>query len=120
MTARPSNQYEKYHAHVYFDASSIDRAKSICNEAGERFGVKVGRFHEKPIGPHPHWSCQLSFDESQFEALIPWLDKARQGLSVLVHALTDNDIEDHTNHASWLGDEVELNLSVFDKTGEDE
>ncbi|WP_413167957.1 DOPA 4,5-dioxygenase family protein [Capilliphycus salinus ALCB114379] len=50
----------------------------------------------------------------QFDLLIPWLEENREGLSVLVHGLTGNDLEDHTEHASWLGTAVPLKLTVFD------
>ncbi|MEM6446521.1 MAG: DOPA 4,5-dioxygenase family protein [Cyanobacteria bacterium P01_D01_bin.123] len=113
MTNRPVNNYENYHAHVYFDVSSVEFASSLCDEAGELFGVKVGRVHEKTVGPHPRWSCQLAFNNTQFDLLIPWLDKNRDGLTVFVHPLTGDDLEDHTKFASWLGDSVPLNLRVF-------
>ena len=113
MTKRPVNIYQRYHAHVYFDESSVANASSMCETAGELFGVKVGRVHQKLVGPHPRWSCQLYFDKSQFDQLIPWLEENRENLSILVHALTGNDLEDHTEHASWLGSAVPLNLSVF-------
>ena len=113
MTKRPENNYEHYHAHVYFDESSVEKATEICKEANERFGVQMGRVHQKLVGPHPRWSCQLSFDTTQFDSLIPWLDKNRENLTVLVHALTGNDLADHTEHASWLGDPVSLKLSIF-------
>ena len=113
MTRRPENVYPNYHAHVYFDQATLEAARTLCADAGERFGVSVGRVHEKRVGPHPRWSCQLAFDASQFEELIPWLDQNRKGLSVLVHGLTGNDLADHTDHASWLGEPVELNLSFF-------
>ena len=115
MIPRPQNLYEHYHAHVYFDERSADTAQALCNEAGERFGVKVGRFHRKLVGPHPHWSCQLTFDSKQFPDLIPWLDENRQDLDILVHGLADNQYEEHTTHASWLGNPSKLNLEVFDK-----
>ncbi|MBE9065375.1 DOPA 4,5-dioxygenase family protein [Leptolyngbya cf. ectocarpi LEGE 11479] len=113
MTKRPANNYEQYHAHVYFDENSVAKAFSICQEAGKLFGVKVGRVHQKLVGPHPRWSCQLAFDKTQFDGLIPWLDNQRENLTVLVHALTGSDLEDHTEHASWLGDPIPLKLSVF-------
>ncbi|WP_366524932.1 DOPA 4,5-dioxygenase family protein [Acaryochloris sp. IP29b_bin.137] len=117
MTKRPTNVYDRYHAHVYFDANSVEMASSICHQAGELFGIQVGRVHQKLVGPHPRWSCQLSFSKSQFDQLIPWLEVNRDDLTVFVHALTGNDLEDHTIHASWLGDAVPLNLSVFDVEG---
>lgn len=113
MTKRPSNTYDRYHAHVYFDATSVEKATALCVQAGDRFGVQVGRVHQKLVGPHPRWSCQLAFDRAQFEALIPWLEANREGLTVLVHALTGNDLADHTEHAAWLGEAVPLNLSIF-------
>ena len=113
MIQRPENVYPKYHAHVYFDQSTLELAQSVCDRAGELFGVAVGRKHQKPVGPHPCWSCQLAFDSDQFDALVPWLDQHRQSLTVLVHGLTGNDLKDHTEHASWLGEPAELDLSIF-------
>lgn len=114
MAKRPVNHHNRYHAHVYFDETSVERASTLCAEAGKRFGVKVGRVHQKLVGPHPRWSCQLAFDRAQFDRLIPWLESNRDGLTILVHALTGNDLADHTEHATWLGDAVPLALSVFD------
>ncbi|MEO1133904.1 MAG: DOPA 4,5-dioxygenase family protein [Cyanobacteria bacterium J06639_1] len=117
MTNRPVNNFEKYHAHVYFDSDSVEFATSLCLEAGKLFGVEVGRIHQKPIGPHPRWSCQLAFDRQLFDRLIPWLDSKRGELTVFVHPLTGDDLEDHSTYAAWLGDEVQLNLWVFGVDG---
>jgi len=113
MTRRPQNAYSNYHAHVYFDQRTLGAAQRLCRHAGELFGVAVGRVHQQLVGPHPRWSCQLAFHAEQFDELIAWLDQNRDGLSVLVHACTGNDLEDHTVHASWLGEPVELNLAFF-------
>lgn len=113
MIPRPQNVHARYHAHVYFDATSTQQARELCQAAAARFGVTMGRVHEKLVGPHPHWSCQLSFDATQFDALIPWLDANRGGLNILVHGQTGNSIEDHTTHASWLGEPATLNLLHF-------
>ena len=37
-------------------------------------------------------------------------------LNILIHGLTGDDLADHTTHASWLGDCVELNLKMFQKS----
>ncbi|MEM8603505.1 MAG: DOPA 4,5-dioxygenase family protein [Cyanobacteria bacterium P01_H01_bin.121] len=113
MPKRPSNDYDQYHAHVYFDESSVDHATSICLAAGQQFGIPVGRVHRKLVGPHPRWSCQLAFDKNQFDLVIPWLDHQRQDLSVFVHPTTGDDLADHTQHAMWLGEPVTLNLGIF-------
>src|SRR5262245_6274749 len=115
MFRRPQNLFEKYHAHVYFAEGTVEQARELCTQAAARFGVEMGRVHEKLVGPHPRWSCQLTFEAAQFDGLIPWLDAHRGGLTVLVHGRTGNSLEDHTTHASWLGQPVELNLAAFKK-----
>ena len=113
MSKRPQNAFAEYHAHVYFDAASDARAQALCEGAAARFGAAMGRMHRKLVGPHPRWSCQLAFDAKQFDALIPWLEQGRDGLTILVHGLTGDDLADHTTHAAWLGEAVALDLSVF-------
>ncbi|MFT4190563.1 MAG: DOPA 4,5-dioxygenase family protein [Comamonas sp.] len=110
---RLENRYARYHAHVYFDAASVAQARALCAAAGERFGVRVGRVHEKRVGPHPCWSCQLAFDSHQFDALVAWLDAHRGGLDVLLHGDTGDDLADHTAHVGWLGRSHVLDLSAF-------
>ena len=110
---RPSNDFDKYHAHIYFDADSFDHARQMCMEAWHTCHIGLGRMHQKPVGPHPMWSCQLSFDSSEFDQLIPWLDEHRDGLTILVHPLTGDALAEHSTHARWLGEPVSLNLEIF-------
>jgi DOPA 4,5-dioxygenase len=112
---RPRNAFAKYHAHVYFNKGTTEQARELCQNAASLFGVTMGRVHEKPVGPHPHWSCQLAFDSTQFDKLIPWLDEHRGGLNILVHPSTGKHLEDHTTNASWLGEPAKLNLEMFRK-----
>jgi aromatic ring-cleaving dioxygenase len=109
----PVNIHDYYHAHVYFEQQTLAFAKILCKKAGDLFSLQVGRVHQKPLGPHPKWSCQIIFTSNDFEKFIPWLEDNRKGLSVLVHALTDDNLQDHTEYAYWLGTEVELSLDLF-------
>ena len=110
---RPINLHRAYHAHVYFDQDSKEVARDLCAKVGRLFDLSIGRFHEKLVGPHPMWSCQITFSEDHFDDFIPWLDANREGLTIFVHGLTGNDWQDHTDYAYWLGQSVELNLAVF-------
>ena len=110
---RPVNSHQAYHAHVYFEQPNLALATALCEQAGQRFNVKIGRVHQKNVGPHPMWSCQIIFAAKHFDGLVPWLDENRQGLTVLVHGLTGNDLDDHTVYAYWLGDSAELDVSMF-------
>lgn len=105
-----------YHAHVYFDAVSVARARALCEQAATLFPLKMGRVHEKPVGPHPDWSCQLAFKAEVFATVVPWLMLNRAGLVVLVHPLTGNDLVDHRDRALWMGAVRPLDLSVLGET----
>lgn len=102
-----------YHAHVYYDASTIDQARALCEEAAHRFGISMGRVHERPVGPHPDWSCQLAFGPELLGIVLPWLVISRHGLVIFLHPDTGNDLLDHTDHAIWMGEIRPLNLSIF-------
>ncbi len=92
MNEYSTPRIQGFHAHVYFDAQSIERARALCEEAARRFPLKMGRVHERPVGPHPDWSCQLAFAPEVFGELVPWLAIHRQDLVVFIHPVTGNDL----------------------------
>ncbi len=104
-----------YHAHVYFDAETQDLAQQICEEVARLFPVQMGRMHARPVGPHPRWSCQLGFAADAFDQVIPWLMLNRQGLTIFTHAGTGDHLADHRDHALWMGELLDLDLSIFDE-----
>lgn len=50
------------------------------------------------------------FTVEQFGAFIPWLLVNRGPLSALIHPNTDDELRDHTQRATWMGQPVPLNL----------
>ncbi|ROS05436.1 DOPA 4,5-dioxygenase [Sinobacterium caligoides] len=109
------NTHQHYHAHIYFDQATRESARALCEEVGRRFALKVGRFHEKLVGPHLKWSCQIIFQRQDFAEFTTWLELNRAGLSILVHPLTQDELADHTEHAQWLGEPVPLKLALFSR-----
>jgi DOPA 4,5-dioxygenase len=107
-------QIASFHAHVYYDEASFEQARALCERARDTFELEMGRLHQKPVGPHPMWSCQLAFKPALFGELIPWLSLNRDGLIVFVHPNTGDDLADHSRHVIWLGDSQVLNLSIFE------
>ena len=61
MTDKDAGSITGYHAHVYFDAGTRDEARAIREAVEARFQIAMGRWHEKPVGPHPCWSYQIAF-----------------------------------------------------------
>ncbi|WP_321836558.1 DOPA 4,5-dioxygenase family protein [Pseudomonas kulmbachensis] len=102
-----------YHAHLYFDPPTIAPACRLAEEGTRLFNLQMGRVHERPVGPHPDWSCQLAFGPGLIGAVLPWLALNRRGLVVFLHPDTGNDLLDHTEHAIWMGAIRPLDLSVF-------
>ena len=115
MTKRSANNHKQYHAHIYFDSSTQRQARDLCMAAWPSCHVGLGRFHLKPVGPHPVWSCQLTFDADELDHVIPWLDEHRGGLNILVHPLTNDALAEHTSLAGWLGEAAELDVAMFEK-----
>lgn len=106
---------DSWHAHVYFDAASRDAAWALRETiARELVGqMELGRFHEKPVGPHPMWSYQLAIPAAQFAPVVGWLALNHAALDVLVHPNTGDPLRDHRDRALWLGRSHVLNLAAL-------
>jgi DOPA 4,5-dioxygenase len=104
-----------WHAHVYFDATSRDRAWTLREVIQRELAglVEIGRFHERPVGPHPMWSYQLAFAPAQLSQVVGWLALNHGALDVFVHPNTGDELRDHRDCALWLGRSYDLNLAVL-------
>jgi DOPA 4,5-dioxygenase len=102
-----------YHAHIYFDASSRQKARHLSEAISQTFRLSVGRLHDEPVGPHPRGSCLLAFNANQFAQVIPWLIVNRCGLTVFAHAITGDALKDHTDHVLWLGASEPITVSAL-------
>lgn len=102
-----------YHAHIYYDSATRDVAERLRRALDQRFPVRLGRWHDEPVGPHPVSMYQVAFDTDVLADLLPWLMLNRDGLSILVHPLTGDDYSDHAQFALWLGAKLPLRLEVL-------
>lgn len=102
-----------FHAHIYFDPEQLGAAQALAREAQQLFGVAVGHFHERPVGPHPRGSCQLTVATQRFGEFAAWAAVNRGELTIFAHAETGNDLADHTAHVIWFGPSEPLDLSIF-------
>ena len=102
-----------YHAHLYYDVNTLDEARSLADELNLNHPVKIGTFHQKPVGPHPVWSCQLTVSVDQLGEVIPWLLIHHGNVDVFIHPNTGDDLADHTRYVMWIGESYPLNISIF-------
>jgi len=109
-----SPKIKDWHAHVYFDAATRDAAWALRERIEKSFdGIAMGRFHEKPVGPHPMFSYQVHFRNEQLAPLVSWLALNHGALTVFIHPNTGQDLEDHRDRALWIGPSQKLALGIF-------
>jgi len=93
-----------YHAHVYYDAESRARAALLRGWVETRFPVRMGSWHDEPVGPHVQAMYQIAFAPDVLPSLVPFLMLNRMGLTVLLHPQSGRPRDDHTLHAVWMGE----------------
>ena len=110
---------DSWHAHVYFDATSRDAAWALREVINTELAdeMEMGRFHEKPVGPHPMWSYQVAFGPARFAHIVGWLALNHGALDVFVHPNTGDELRDHRDCALWLGRSHILNLAALSAPG---
>lgn len=118
MAARFENGDETriggYHAHVYYggDDGARERAARLRERVWNRWpdGVRMGRFRDRPVGPHPLDMYQIEFGPELFDEIVPWLMFNRDGLNILVHPEAGDAWRDHAWYPLWLGESLDLRL----------
>jgi aromatic ring-cleaving dioxygenase len=102
----PSN----FHAHVFFTEGAREQAERVAEGLRQASGLSPSAWTDRPGGPLPLPMFQLEFPATAFGAITAWLMLHRDGLSVLLHPETGDDLRDHTEHAAWLGPALQLRL----------
>ena len=111
---KPVSSIISYHAHVYYDEASKRSAEHLRAEMEKVFpDALYGRWHDRPIGPHPDWSFQVEFTPDRFQEILSWLALNRGDLVIFTHPNTGDDLADHRDHAIWMGAMRPLDLSIF-------
>lgn len=111
-----------YHAHIYYSAEERpaagalrDRFVGLGAAGSEPHILFTGRLTDGRAGPHPIAQYEVHFLERSLAGVISAIEES--GLRALVHPLTDDDLADHTTLAHWIGEPVDLDLTVLDPPG---
>ena len=105
-----------FHAHIYYsdeDRAAAERLREDFRANGEV--LFVGQMVDRAVGPHPIPQYEVHFVEGALPAVVSAIEGS--GLRALVHPLTDDDLADHTSLARWIGEPVELDVTVLDPPG---
>jgi aromatic ring-cleaving dioxygenase len=112
-TPRLIEEIRGYHAHVYYEPDTRPQAARLRAWIAERFAVRIGRWHDAPVGPHTRAMYLVVFEPAAFATIVPWLALNHAGLSVLIHPETGDDLADHTEHALWLGPRLPIDENAL-------
>jgi len=111
-----------YHAHIYYSADERPAAEALReafirrSAAGsEPHILFVGRLTDGRAGPHPIAQYEIHFLRTSLPGVTSAIEAS--SLRALVHPLTDDDLADHTTLAHWIGEPVDLDLTVLDPPG---
>jgi len=105
-----------YHAHIYYSDLERPAASALRDRFSQRSEILfVGQMTDRAVGPHPIPQFEAHFCESARDIVIAEITAS--GLRALVHPLTDDDLADHTTLANWIGEPLELDVSVLDPPG---
>lgn len=104
---------DHFHFHIYFEKEQLDQAQNLVQKLKLFDGIEIGRVWQEPIGPHPIGSCQITVKDRDFLKMTQWFLQNRKGLDLFVHAVTGDDVIDHTQYVMWIGKSHDLNLDFF-------
>lgn len=105
-----------YHAHIYYDPAERPAAAALRDDFGGNPAILfVGTMTDGAAGPHPIAQYEVHFLAHSHAAVVAAI--AATGLRALVHPLTDDDLADHTSLAHWIGEPVELDITLLDPPG---
>lgn len=116
-TPREIATIQDYHAHVYYDPDSKDRAAALRQWVEERFQVRMGRWHDVPVGPHVQAMYQIAFQPDLLPTLVPFLMLNRMGLTILLHPQSGRPRDDHTLNAVWMGQVLPVKTEILPEEG---
>ncbi|KAK0850760.1 hypothetical protein LTR91_010056 [Friedmanniomyces endolithicus] len=107
-----------FDVHIYClqtDASEFAFATALHERIRREFPeLRVYRVWDRPVGPHPVGMFEVNvFTPEQFGAFIPWLVINRGPLSAVVHPNTGDDVRDHTQRATWMGQPIPLQMGTL-------
>ncbi|MDV2467444.1 DOPA 4,5-dioxygenase family protein [Acinetobacter chinensis] len=108
-----------YHSHIYFTEETRDIAVSLNEELQDLFKIWDYRWLDYANGLHPTPMFRFAILKEDFARYAEWILTRRQGLNVLVHAITGDDYVDHSYLTLWLGEKLELGLERMRKRSEE-
>ena len=128
MTNRPEKQtlkrqwdkamqaIEGYHLHIYYGSNDKAVADRVARSVETLFADDlIGPSHAiGAVGPHTAQNVAVYIRPEGFGRIVQWLQMNSEGLSILIHPETGDDLKDHLEGSMWLGKQMDYNQRFFD------
>jgi DOPA 4,5-dioxygenase len=99
-----------WHCHVYFTPEQREVAVQLNEDLQDQFRIWDYRWLNEANPMHPRPMFRFQFPREDLARFIEWITLYRNGLSVLVHAITGDDVFDHSYNTMWLGEPLVIDL----------
>jgi DOPA 4,5-dioxygenase len=108
---------EFVHAHIYYVPESRAVAERFRAKIIAAFGkeAQISRLIDRPIGPHPEPMFEVDFRAEILPRLGPFFEREREGLDILIHRVSEDEVNDHTVRAKWLGTPKNLDIGFLEE-----
>jgi aromatic ring-cleaving dioxygenase len=116
--ASPTREIIGWHCHVYFELAQRERAVILNDKIQDNFSIWDYRWLNSANPLHPLPMFRFQFNRHELAQFVEWITLNRDGLSVLLHAITGDDIFDHSYNAMWLGQPLALDIDGLRKMQE--
>ncbi|KAE9410221.1 hypothetical protein BT96DRAFT_367099 [Gymnopus androsaceus JB14] len=112
------NKGNGFDFHVYFMhtvPTHLEYARNLHERIRREFPeLRVYPMKERPVGPHPTGMFEVNtFNPHETGTLMAWLVIHRGPLSVLIHPNTDDELKDHSELATWIGERWPLRTEIL-------
>lgn len=104
-----------YHAHVYFALNQTALASAVRDNILKDIPqiTYAGQLIPLSVGPHTMPMFELHIPASMINYAKASIDALREGLSVLIHPVQQDELDAHTRAAIWLGEKLPLKLDML-------
>jgi DOPA 4,5-dioxygenase len=110
-----------HHVHVYFNHaahSELKKAEDLKVKIAQNFpDLQHGKLYADPVGPHMEGQFVVYAPDNRLNMVKEFLKAHNNGLSILIHPNTGNDIVDHSDaKTEWINKKPDLlNINYFKK-----
>lgn len=107
---------EGYHLHIYHGANDRAAADRVAQSVETLFADDLIRSSHAigAVGPHTAPNVAVYIRSEGFGRIVQWLQMNSEGLSILIHPETGDDLKDHLDGSMWLGKQMDYNQRFFD------